>query len=469
MQHPSYEPGDWSDFLPAWARVADLASFGLLVAAATVAVSGGFRTQIADWHVGLTSPFRLVVWAVVIGAVRHVVVRRHSIVDHVSARAVALAQSEACRASAAVTLLTRPLVMLVGFLAVAMIGYAPNAQPFHEFSNELFNLPLRWDAGWYLQIATNGYQFIADAGPDAQQNVVFFPAYPMLVRLVALIFGNTIGAYVFAGTVVSMVCFAIGLAYVYRVARRFLDVEQSTTALWLMATFPFALFFGAIYGESLFLASAAGAFYHMDRREWSRAAAWALVAGLTRPNGFLLTLPLLLLQHDALAGRFHPRALAVAAMPLVGVAFYSLFIWHLTGQPLAWATGHAAWGRHYRGVTSLITDRYNFIASAGVTGYVGKQPYDFINALGLLFVLASVWPLARRFSLAFAAFVLLNVVPGLVSGGLMSMGRFSSVLFPAFIWLASVVPARHRTGWIATFVSLQALNATLFYTWRPLF
>jgi len=460
MQHPSYEPGEWSDFLPAWARVADLASVGLLVAAATVAVSGGFRTHIADWHVGLTSPLRLVLWAIVIGAGRHIVVRRHSIIEHVSTRVVALTRSDACRASVAVTLLTRPLVMLVGFLAVATIGYAPNAQPFHEFSNELFNLPLRWDAGWYLQIATNGYQFIADAGPDAQQNIVFFPAYPMLVRLVALMFGNTIGAYVCAGTFVSIVFFSIGLGYVYAIARRFLDEEQSTTALWLIATFPFALFFGAIYGESLFLASAAGAFYHLDRDESSRAGAWALVGGLTRPNGFLLAIPLVLMRR---------RDWIVALMPVVGVTIYSLFIWQLTGSPLTWATGHAAWGRHYRGVTSLITDRYNFIASAGVAGYVGKQPYDFVNALGLLFVLASVWPLARRFSIAFAAFVVINVAPGLVSGGLMSMGRFSSVLFPAFIWFASAVPARHRTGWIAAFVSLQALNAALFYTWRPLF
>jgi hypothetical protein len=43
------------------------------------------------------------------------------------------------------------------------------------------------------------------------------------------------------------------------------------------------------------------------------------------------------------------------------------------------------------------------------------------------------------------------------------------VLFPAFLWLAAIVPPRHRSAWIAVFASLQALNAALFYTWRPLF
>ena len=51
----------------------------------------------------------------------------------------------------------------------------------------------------------------------------------------------------------------------------------------------------------------------------------------------------------------------------------------------------------------------------------------------------------------------------------MSAGRFSSVLFPAFLWLAAMIPVRHRAGWIAVFAGLQAFNATLFYTWRPLF
>jgi hypothetical protein len=42
-------------------------------------------------------------------------------------------------------------------------------------------------------------------------------------------------------------------------------------------------------------------------------------------------------------------------------------------------------------------------------------------------------------------------------------------MFPAFLWLARAVPVRHRAGWIAGFAALQAFNAALFYTWRPLF
>ena len=51
----------------------------------------------------------------------------------------------------------------------------------------------------------------------------------------------------------------------------------------------------------------------------------------------------------------------------------------------------------------------------------------------------------------------------------LSVGRATSVLFPVFLWLADVVPPRHRTVTVAVFAGLQAFVAVLFFTWRPLF
>ncbi|HWF86463.1 MAG TPA: hypothetical protein VG222_16505, partial [Vicinamibacterales bacterium] len=282
-------------------------------------------------------------------------------------------------------------------------------------------------------------------------------------------------------------------------------------ALWLIAAFPVSLFYGAIYTESLYLAGAIGGFYHFRKRELGRAAAWAFVVGLTRPNGFFICLPLALLMFDRRSsisgvsessrapaeagpserpsrgrpeGEYHdagavhhrgwlraisPAPLAAAAMPLAGVLLYSLFIAHLTGNPLAWAAGHVAWGRHYEGLGTLVANRYDVIARVGLIGYITDQPYDFLNALGVVIVLASVWPVTRRFGIAYSVFILINILPPLAAGGLMSAGRFSSVLFPAFLWLATAVPVRHRAGWMMVFAALQAFNAALFYTWRPLY
>jgi hypothetical protein len=61
------------------------------------------------------------------------------------------------------------------------------------------------------------------------------------------------------------------------------------------------------------------------------------------------------------------------------------------------------------------------------------------------------------------------MLPPLAAGGFLSAGRFSSVMFPVFLWLAAAIPARHRPAWLVTFAALQAFNAVLFYTWRPLY
>jgi Mannosyltransferase (PIG-V) len=452
--------------LPGWARATDMVAALMTIVASTIAVSGGVRAQVWNHRVNLTSPVRLLLWAAALVIVRHAIARQHPMYRHLAVQVAAWARSIPLRTAALVTIGTRPAIFAIGYLAVVLFGYAPGAVPFHDFEGELLNLPLRWDAGWYLGIATHGYEYLASAGASAQQNIVFFPAFPMLVRMIGRLGGNTTTAYVVGGTLASVALFALALAYLYQLAREELSDEQAATALWMIAAYPFAVFFGAIYTESLFLLATAGAFFHFRRGELAGAAAWGLVLGLTRPNGFLVTVPLAILAFTS-GGRH--RAWLAAAAPAAGTAIYSAFIWRIAGHPFAWALGHAAWGRHYDGLTKLVVDRYGYVANAGLLQYVSREPYDFLNAIPVLFVLAAMWPVARRFGPAYAAFLIVCMVPPLAAGGLMSAGRFSAVLFPVFFWLAAVVPPRHRAGWIASFAAMQAINAALFYTWRPLY
>jgi len=113
------------------------------------------------------------------------------------------------------------------------------------------------------------------------------------IVFVAVIAVVRLGVSVWSGaTAVSLLLFVLGMAYLYLLAREFLTADESTTALWMLAAYPFALFYGAIYTESLFLVGTAGAFYHFRRDQLGRAALWGLAVGLTRPNGFFLCVPL---------------------------------------------------------------------------------------------------------------------------------------------------------------------------------
>jgi Mannosyltransferase (PIG-V) len=342
---------------------------------------------------------------------------------------------------------------------------------------------------WYFGIAVDGYQHSSELATD-QQNIVFFPAFPMLMRVAGRLLGGASTSFILGGTAIAFAAFFWALVYLFRLARDLLgDDDVAATAVWMIAAYPFALFYGAIYTESVFLLGATGAFYHFRRRELIKAAAWGLLVGFTRPNGCFLAIPLALIaiapwlpswlsgggfaaierDHSRKTFRSFLPAILAAAAPGMGVLLYSAFIWQLTGRPLAWAEGHAAWGREYKGLAVLLVDRYRYISEAGLYGYSAQLPADLLNGLGAVFVLAAVWPVWRRLGLAYAVFILINILPPMAAGGLLSVGRFSSVLFPAFLWFAAVVPARHRGGWLGAFMAVQGLNAALFYTWRELF
>ncbi|MDR1989667.1 MAG: hypothetical protein LBQ09_05490 [Acidobacteriaceae bacterium] len=470
---------------PGWARAVDFVCLALVALAVIVAVWGGFRVFIGSLRFALTSPYRLWLAALVLGLVRHLAAPQAPIYKDVPSRVLRGWRTPAAHSAWLAFVATRPAILFVGYLAVVMFGYNHERPPMRIVENEIGNLQMRWDAGWYFGIATEGYHVLS-FNPTAQQSIVFFPAYPMLMRVAGRVLGGASTSFLFGGTAVSFIAFFWGLTYVFRLARDLLgDDDASRQAVWLVAAYPFAYFFGAVYTESLFLLGIAGTCYHFRRRELVKAGAWGLLVGLTRPNGCFLSIPLAVMALTP----WLPRALSggpsrdpqperswaalvpqmlTAAMPGIGMLLYSAFVWTLTGHPLAWAEGHAAWGREYQGFAALLTEQYGEIAH-GLYAYTSQTPEDLLNASGVLFVLVAVWPVARRLGLAYAMLILVNILPPLAAGGLLSAGRLSSVLFPAHIWFASVIPARHRTGWLVSFMAVQAFGAALFYTWRELY
>jgi hypothetical protein len=243
------------------------------------------------------------------------------------------------------------------------------------------------------------------------------------------------------------------------------------------------VFFSAVYTESLFLLTLVAAVYHFRRDELWRSAIWGFVCGLTRPPGCLLSVALGLMAVAPMwdAARWRPivpppqgwpnigARLLAASAPGLGMLAFSAFIYQLTGNAFQWTMQNAAWGRVYRGLGSVVTDRIEAIADHGFYVYLTTQTIDLFYVIAVLLCLAAVWPVYRRFGLPYAVLIILNLLPPMSAGGMLSMGRVTSVLFPVFLWLGAAIPARHRTAWIACFALLQGFAAVMFYTWRPLF
>jgi len=463
--------------LPKWATALDVLAVVMALVAISVAISGGFRLWVFELRLSVTDWMRPALLSAIAIAIRHAIIRQQPLPRRLASGMTTWWRSPDTRVVFPIHLVSRFGVLLVGFLAVLLIGFPPEAaNRWRIYNNELLDLPARWDTGWYLGIATEGYSYVPDSAQKFQQNIAFFPAFPMAIRYLSVLFGRQV---LWTGVIISLVSFFVALTYFLRLARDLLkDEAQAVTAVTLLAMYPFAVFFSAAYTEGLFLLTLIGAVYHFHRHELWRAAMWGFLCGLTRPNGAFLSvvLALMALTPGTLGTSGTPGTvgtlgtrLAAAASPGLGMLTFSAFIWRLTGNPFMWTKLNVAWGRVYRGIDSLVADRFDFIANNGVYAYASTQTIDMFYLLAVLLCLAAVWPVYRRFGIAFAVLILITILPPMSAGGLLSMGRVTSILFPVFLWLGGAIPSQQRNAWVGLFALLQAFVAVMFFTWRPLF
>lgn len=462
--------------VPVWVRSADAATVALLVLAAVVAANGVIRLDLDVVRVSLSSWLRPLAAALVVGLLRHLKYSRPSLPERVRTVFAGLRRRPEVAGTLPVAVTSRLAVLLVGFFAVLAIGYAAGAPSWRANDDELLNLPARFDAGWYLGIATEGYEY-RPRREDLQQPLVFFPAMPMLMRAVSPFVGRQT---LWAGVLVSILAFGWAATYVFRLARQHMDDAQAATAVALLAAYPFALFYSVPYTEALFLLAATGAWYHFSRGDVWPTSAFGLLAGLTRPNGCLLSVPLGLMAIAPVwqGGRLLRPAvgwgpvvqrLLLASTPGLGMLLYSSWVYGFTGDPFTWVRLQGAWGRGSQGLLTFLGKEAATVSAYGLGAYITSNVPNFLNVLAVLLALVSLAGVWRRFGLPAAAMVGLNVTAAVASGGWMSAGRVTSVLFPVFLWLGAAVPPAHRTAWTVGFAVLQAFAAVLFFTWRPMF
>lgn len=450
--------------------IADWVTFATLVIAMCAMVFGGFRAHIIGLPVNLKGWQRPALLAIVIAAVRHLYLPAPTMPRVWADRCAAIWRTAVGREVTPVFLATRLSVLLAGYLAVATIGLPGDLERFRVFDTRLENLVTRWDVSWYLGIITDGYKW--DGNPQHQQNVVFFPAFPAVTYAVGLFLGKR---WLLAGLVVALAGFFVALTYLFRLARELIGDDGARVTIWLLAAYPFSVYYSVPYTESLYLLGSVGAFWEATQGRWLRAAAFGYFVALCRPTGFLIALPMAILavRHMIRARRADAAACAAILAPVAGILTYSAFLYVRFGDPFVWREGQLGWGRAYVGVwpgmRALGLDLYQAIAHDGLFRYIFNNPYDAMYTVAVLFALASVIPTVRRFGLAYGVFTLVNLVPPLLVGGMMSIGRMTSVLFPAFLWLGAAVPRRHVPALIAAFCVLQGLVAVLFFAWRPIF
>ena len=101
-------------------------------------------------RLAVTSPVPLLIWCVAIAVVRHLVSPQQPLYREFPHQLALWARVPAVRFATAVTIGTRPVMLVVGYLAVYFFGFRNRRAPLRHFTNEDLNLPV---AGrWYLRL-----------------------------------------------------------------------------------------------------------------------------------------------------------------------------------------------------------------------------------------------------------------------------------------------------------------------------
>jgi Mannosyltransferase (PIG-V) len=342
----------------------------------------------------------------------------------------------------------------------AFLWFEPNRHPaadrwdnafFHDLG-WLTDIWARWDSGWFLRIAEQGY------GSAVEQAPAFFPLYPGLVAALGRLLG---GHYVLAGIAVSLAAALAGFLLLYRLAEDRLGAEGARRSVLYLALFPMSLFLQAIYSESLFLALALAAFLLAERGRWPAAGAAAGLALLTRPAAVAL-LPALAL----LAWRAPRRRNALANLALAPALFllYPLLLWAEVGDPLAFARAQETWNRDFSSLGPLggVWDGARAVVAGEVPAGATALHAHAVNVESLVFLVlyvaltVVVW---RRFGAPYGLFATLSLALPLSVPSerwpLLSLPRFGLVVFPFFLALAALAGGRPRAH--AAIVGVSAL------------
>jgi hypothetical protein len=407
------------------------------------------------------------------------------------------------RAPALALVASRALVWGAGVVAYLAFSLSADmrydhgglTRSFGAVGNALAAPAVRWDSNWYVDIAHRGYTH-ADVEP------AFFPLYPVAMRGL----GALMGSVVVAGVAISLAACIVALTLLWRLTALELGEGAATRAVVLLALFPTALFFSAVYTEALFLALELGAFYAARRGRWALAGVLGGLGAATRNTGWALTPVLLALYlygprddrprarvgsraYDRRPERagggarlawWRPRhplradALWLALVP-AGLGAYLLYMQLHFGDWLAPWHAQAHFRRTFDGPLSAYWQGA-VKAWHGLTGILAGAPTGRgVRKLGEFAVvtgaLAATVGVLRRLALPYGLYALVSIVPVLSfpypPGPLASSLRYVVVIFPLFMWLGARL--RDRRAYAATaaaFAAMLAYSAGMFATWH---
>jgi hypothetical protein len=357
-----------------------------------------------------------------------------------------------------VFILTR-LILLIAGINVRNTAKVVRQYDLHnemEFYGKVGTIAHGWDSHWYLEIAGSGYQK-TDASGESESHLVFFPLYPYLVRFFSYIAGNV----VVSAAILSNVFYFLAGVFLYKL----ISIKYKSLALMsavVLFTFPTGFIFSAIQSESLFLLLILMSFYFLETKRFLLAAVFGFFLSLTKHVGFLIFVPVLFYCFKNLKflqplGKL--KALAYGFVPIFGFIIFNYYLFLLTGDILAILNLEKGWSK---GIDFNLLKPLMLINSP-VNPFLVQVNY-FIGLFIVFLALAGSRLLGISYLYIVVSFLLVYLSTTSLFWHTFSLGRYFSVLFPAYFYLASISAELKWTKY-AVPVVLMFFQVLLFHFW----
>lgn len=297
---------------------------------------------------------------------------------------------------------------------------------------------LNFDARNYLKVATEGYS-------SSQQKFnlrVFFPFYPLLIRISSL---NLLLNPILIGLAVSTSSFLAALFVLNKLLKteNMPEAKRFRTALLLML-FPASFFYLSLYTESLLLFLSLLTFYFLKKKNFWAASLSTAMATATKILGIAL-LPSLIWETYKSYKQTKKIPFSMLIAPL-GIILYVFYTFWQTGSLTLTISGHSDWGRNV-GILSplfafkegLIKVLFGSVVSRNNFFAYSVEVLEFLSAL--FFLLVVIFGL-RKMKFSYWLFVLSGFLLVVFSGALGSINRVLLVVFPLHIFLAKLLPTK---------------------------
>jgi len=331
---------------------------------------------------------------------------------------------------------------------------------FFESFDSMWN---KWDSIHYLNLAKNGYSV---SGENAKL-IVFYPFYPLLVRIAAVILKN----HLLSGVVVSNLCLGVGCYYLYKLVKIDFDEETALRSVKYMLIYPFSFFFGIAYTESTFVALSIMALYYMRKNKWFLAGICGFFAALTKNQGIILIIPAVMEYvisnqvFDELRKKnfknvlrnFFAKGIYMVMIPL-GTLVYFMINEILFGS---WNEFLVYQKKYFRNSFGNVFENIKRITQSALSPEDAfRLTYWIPFVLSFLLVMVLIFYSIGRLRISYSAYMLVFLLISFSPSWLLSGARYILSLVPIYISL-SVLAKRREVDMILTFASTLLLG---FYT-----